>query len=77
MDEHIEIPFDSLSEDALCGLIEEFVSREGTDYGQGEYTLERKAASVRAQLEKGRAVIVYDPATGGCNIMLREEMKRF
>jgi len=53
------------------------LSREGTDYGQGEYTLERKAASVRAQLENGRAVIVYDQATGGCNIMLREEMKRF
>lgn len=76
MEEHLEIPLHLLTEDALKGLIEEFVSREGTDYGQGEYTLERKAASVRTQLEKGRAVIVYDPATGGCNIVLKEELPR-
>lgn len=75
MEEKIEIPFHLLTADALKGLIEEFVSREGTDYGQGEYTLEAKAASVRKQLENGRAVIVYDPAAEGCNIVLREELR--
>ncbi|MCC6503276.1 MAG: YheU family protein [Deltaproteobacteria bacterium] len=75
MVESLEIPFRLLSEEALKGLIEEFVSREGTDYGQGEYTLEEKAASVRRQLETGRAVIIYDPATEGCNIALKEDMK--
>lgn len=74
--EHLEIPFRLLTEDALNGLIEEFVSREGTDYGQSDHTLERKAASVRKQLETGRAVIVYDPATEGCNIILKEDLKR-
>lgn len=74
--ERIEIPFHLLSEEALRGLIEEFVSREGTDYGQGEHTLDRKAASVRRQLETGRAVIVFDPATEGCNIVLKEDLKR-
>lgn len=74
MDE-IEIPFRLLSAEALKGLIEEFVSREGTDYGQGDYTLDEKAASVRRQLEDGRAVIVYDPATEGCNIVLKEDIK--
>lgn len=74
--EHIEIPFHLLSEEALNGLIEEFVSREGTDYGQSDYTLDRKAASVRSQLEKGRAVIVYDPSTGGANIVLKEDLRR-
>jgi len=71
----IEIPFGLLSGDALRGLIDEFVSREGTDYGQGEHTLDEKAASVRRQLENGRAVIVYDPATENCNIVLKEEIK--
>jgi uncharacterized protein YheU (UPF0270 family) len=75
MEEPIEIPFHLLTDDALKGLIEEFVSREGTDYGQGEYTLDAKAASVRKQLESGRAVIVYDPATEGCNIVLKEELR--
>jgi uncharacterized protein len=75
MDESVEIPFRLLSEEALKGLIEEFVSREGTDYGQGEYTLGQKAASIRRQLETGRAVIVYDPITEGCNIALKEDIK--
>ena len=75
MVESVEIPFRLLSEEALKGLIEEFVSREGTDYGQGEYTLEEKAASVRRQLEAGKAVIVFDPATEGCNIALKEDIK--
>lgn len=74
--EHLEIPFHLLTDDALKGLIEEFVSREGTDYGQGDFSLDQKAASVRAQLEKGRAIIVYDPATQGCNIVLKEDLKR-
>ncbi len=72
--ENIEIPFELLTEDALRGLIEEFVSREGTDYGQGEYSLEAKAAAVRRQLEAGRAVIVYDPETESCNIVLKDEL---
>lgn len=71
----IEIPFGFLTGDALRGLIDEFVSREGTDYGQGEYTLDEKAASVRRQLENGRAVIVYDPDTENCNIVLKENIK--
>lgn len=74
--ERLEIPFNLLTDDALKGLIEEFVSREGTDYGQGVYTLEAKAASVRKQLAAGRAVIVYDPATQCCNIVLKEELGR-
>lgn len=73
--ETIEIPFDLLTADALKGLIEEFVSREGTDYGQGEFTLEAKAASVKRQLEAGVAVIVYDPADESCNIVLKDEMR--
>lgn len=71
----IEIPFGLLSDDALRGLIEEFVSREGTDYGQRDHTLDEKAASVRRQLEDGRAVIVYDPATENCNIVLKENVR--
>lgn len=74
--ERVEIPFNLLTDDALKGLIEEFVSREGTDYGQSEHTLDAKSASVRKQLATGRAVIVYDPATECCNIVLKEELGR-
>ncbi|GIT23055.1 MAG: hypothetical protein CM1200mP40_27370 [Gammaproteobacteria bacterium] len=42
----MEIPYTELSGDALRGVIEEFVSREGTEYGQREYTLEDKIKRV-------------------------------
>lgn len=76
MSEYLEIPVHLLTDEALNGLIEEFVSREGTDYGQSEYSLGQKAASVRRQLETGRAVVVYDPTTEGCNIILKEDLGR-
>ena len=64
-----EIPIQSLSEDALAGVIEAFVLREGTDYGHGEYSLARKCAAVRRQLERGEARLVYDEATRSPNIV--------
>ncbi len=42
--------------------------REGTDYGAREYSLEQKVAQVRAQLERGRARILFDPETGTVTI---------
>ncbi len=57
------IPYQQVSPDALRGLIEEFITREGTDYGWEETSLERKVQQVQAQLERGDVVIVFDPAT--------------
>ena len=44
-------------------MIESFVLREGTDYGEREQSLEQKVAQVRAQLERGLARILFDPET--------------
>ena len=65
----IKIPYDQLSDQALCGVIEEFVTREGTDYGEKEVALETKIHQVRQHLMAGRAVIVFDPPSGTCNIL--------
>ena len=59
----IKIPLRALSEDALLGVIDDFIHREGTDYGHRDYTLEEKRRALRAALETGRATIVYDEAT--------------
>lgn len=67
----ITIPIASLSEDVLLGIIKEYVLREGTDYGRREYSLEEKTASVRYQLERREAEIVFDPETETCNIVRR------
>ena len=59
--ERIEIPPDSLSRDALRALVEEFVTRDGTDYGPVEKSLEAKVAEVLRQLDRGEVRIVFDP----------------
>ena len=57
----LKIPTQSLSEPALARIVEEFVLREGTDYG-GEYSLEQKCAEVRKALDEGSAEIHFDPS---------------
>ena len=63
----MKIPLSSLSADALRSIIESFVLREGTDYGQeihpGEHGLDAKCAAVQRQLEAGEAEIDFDPET--------------
>jgi len=62
------IPHRMLSPDALRGVIEAFVTREGTDYGAQEVPLATKVLQVQQQLEVGTAVIVYDEDTESCTI---------
>ena len=61
--EPVEVPYTALSPEALRGVIEAFVLREGTDYGEREYSLEHKCDEVLAQLQRGEARIFYDPET--------------
>lgn len=68
----VEIPVESLSREALNGLIDEFVTRDGTDYGVKESPLESKRAAVMGQLGRGDVVIVFDPESQTCNIIKRE-----
>ena len=39
----MEIPLNAVSDEALAGIIEAFVLREGTDYGHADFSLERNA----------------------------------
>ncbi len=70
----MRIPMDRLSPDVLERLIEEFVTREGTDYGMATHSFEDKCASVRRQLDGGDAVIVFDAETETCNIVTEEAL---
>jgi uncharacterized protein YheU (UPF0270 family) len=62
------IPHQMLSPDALRGVIEAFVTREGTDYGAQDVPLATKVLQVQQQLGVGTAVIVYDEETESCTI---------
>ncbi len=50
-----------LSGEALRGVVESFVLREGTDYGEREYSFDQKVAHVLARLARGDAQIMFDP----------------
>ena len=65
----MEIPYNQLSEQTLFAVIEEFISREGTDYGHGEYTLDEKVEKVKSQLLKGQIKLLFDSETSSCNLV--------
>ena len=65
------IPYQQISPDALQGLIEEFITREGTDYGEAEFSLQQKVKQVEHQLVRGDIVIVFDVATESVSILTK------
>jgi uncharacterized protein len=65
----ILIPFADLSDDALAGVVESFVLREGTEYGEHDFLLSEKVMQVRAQLQRGEAFVVFDPDSDSVSIV--------
>jgi hypothetical protein len=57
----IDVPPSALPREVLRALVEEFVTRDGTDYGAVERNLDAKVADVLRQLDRGEVRIVFDP----------------
>lgn len=62
------VPHRDLSATALQGVIESFVLREGTDYGEREVPLQQKVEQIRRQLDRGEALVLFDPTTNTVHI---------
>jgi len=75
MSDPILVPMERLSAEALLGLIDAFVLREGTDYGHEDISIDAKRASVRRQLDRGDVVIAFDPETEGVNLVLARDLR--
>lgn len=67
------IPCDHLEADTLTRLIEDFVTRDGTDNGD-ETPLETRVQRVRHALSKKQAFIVFDPDSQQCTLMLKHDI---
>ena len=65
------LPWQDLSPETLDNLIESFVLREGTDYGEHERSLEQKVNDVKRQLKSGDVVLVWSELHETVNIMPR------
>lgn len=66
------IPVDRLNPKVLQSIIEEFISRDGTDYGEIEVPLKTKVAQVKHKLEKGAAILVFDDEAETTNIFMAD-----
>ena len=71
------IPAEYLSADALQGLIEAFITREGTDYGDYEVELGQKVQQIKHLLVTGDVVLVFDAATESANIMTKYQYQEW
>ena len=68
------IPYQQIAADTL-ELIEHYVLREGTDYGDVEVSTEQKVAEVKAQLKSGEALIVFSELHESVNIVSKAQFK--
>ncbi len=66
----VVVPHGDLSTEALQGVIESFVLREGTDYGARDVLLEDKVAQVLGQLQRGEAQILFDPLSETIDVVV-------
>lgn len=65
----LEINHRLVSADALEQIIQSYVQREGTDYGEQEYSQATKVAQVLASLDQGKARLNFDSESQSINIV--------
>lgn len=68
------IPYEQLSKEALQGVIEEFINREGTDYGLIEYSFEDKCEQLLTHIRTGEAKVVFDHNSQSVSILSRDQI---
>jgi uncharacterized protein len=65
----VVVPYTELAADLLHAVVESYVLREGTDYGEREFSLADKVAHVINRLKSGEAQIVFDPESETVSIV--------
>ncbi len=68
------VPYKDLDASTLDNLVEEFVTRDGTDYGDYELTLQDKVRSVKQGLVSGELVILFIDSTQSVNIIKKDQL---
>lgn len=70
------IPYQELNPDTLYAIADEFVSREGTDYGAVEVSHQNKVEQVVRQIKAGEAFILYSELHESCTIISRQQFQQ-
>jgi uncharacterized protein len=69
-EEGVEVPYEQIDADALRNMIEEFVTRDGADWGEVGCTLEGKVEQVLRQLGNRKVKVVFDLKSQTANIVV-------
>jgi uncharacterized protein YheU (UPF0270 family) len=69
------IPLEQLPAETLLAIIEDFILREGTEYGAEDISKQAKISQVMKQLEQGNAVLVYSELHESVNILPSEQFQ--
>ncbi|MFT7558705.1 MAG: hypothetical protein ACI93R_000604 [Flavobacteriales bacterium] len=70
------IPPQSITAEILDNILEEFITREGTDYGHEELGLEQKMNILRPQVLAGKVLIVFDDVLQSVDLRDVESMSQ-
>lgn len=71
------IPFDSLETDTLNNILVEVVTRDGTDYGNYDVSLEQKCQQARLMLKNQQAFLVFDTESETIKLVSRDQMSQY
>lgn len=71
------IPIADLTEETLLNIIEGFVLREGTEYGESDVSLADKVLQVLRQLKMGEVLLVYSELHETVNIIPKQQLGEF
>ena len=74
MAQFVRIPLERVEADVLRAMLEDFASRDGTDYGLHELSLAEKVANLQTQLQAGDLAVVYDLASEEWDLLRREKL---
>ena len=66
----IVVPYELLDPETLRNLIQEFVSRDGADWGEVGGALEDKVSQVMQQLRSGKVKVVFELKSQTANIVV-------
>lgn len=76
MAEFVRVPLQRLQGDVLQALLEEFATRDGTDYGERESPLDDKVGRLRQQLQSEDLQILYDVASEQWDLVPRAQAEQ-
>lgn len=66
----VDVPYERLDADTLRNLLQEFVTRDGSGWSDGDGTLADKVGQVLRQLRDNQVKVVFDLRSQTANIVV-------